>query len=347
MQFNLDLFWKEHSKYFHSPTEGESYHLPLIIKLAASDANINGVYQFSYILATATWETGRFMHLDELGSDKYLSKYQNRIGNVEAGDYQRYRGRGYVQLTGRANYKTATAKLNLDNIDFVATPHLAAELPYAYQIIVRGCLEGWFTGRKLSEYVSEDGTKCDYRNARNVVNPNELKIANSQAVNSITLWATWYKSILQQSVVDNDQLPEIPAEYVTDASPDLQSTRSSTVAITPTVTAPVKNEETNNLTNLTNLIKDDINNYGQKALDILQVSTGTAKRIGMTLLGCITTCATGIGAFIKSEPVISGIIIIIALLGLIWIISLYIYIEHTLDAKRIDAGADPKKNSVK
>ena len=38
--------------------------------------------------------------------------YANRIGNIELGDGNRYRGGGYLQLTGRSNYEMAADVIN-------------------------------------------------------------------------------------------------------------------------------------------------------------------------------------------------------------------------------------------
>lgn len=83
-----------------------------------------------------------------------------------------------------------------------------------------------------------------------------------------------------------------------------------------------------------------------KTTDFLKASTGTIKRLVLTQVGVVTTIAASVGAFIKAEPTISGIIIITAILGLTWLISLYIYTEYLLDCKRIDAASDPTKNNV-
>jgi hypothetical protein len=344
MKVDFNTFWTQHNKYFSTSTDGEKYHLPLILGMAERDSNIDGIYQLAYMLATATWETGHFEHLDEQGSEKYLSKYQNRMGNTQSGDAQRYRGRGYIQLTFRANYKNATEKLNLDNVDFETSPFLASEPEYAYPIMVRGCLEGWFTGRKLGTYVTTDGSKRDYREARNVINPGELKQENSPGVEHITLWATWFESILKNSVVENDQLPDIPLEYIVDSSTTEENTNSSlqpTVPVQPTQAQPQAPMQPQMQP------QPQILAYIDKTKDALQASETTLKRLFVTLIGCISTMLTSIGAFIKSEPVISSIVIIIAIVCLVWLISFYIYTEHLLDSKRIEAASNPIKHNVK
>ena len=71
-------------------------------------------------LAQVLHESGEFRYLSELGSDKYLSKYDTgklaqRLGNTpEAdGDGQKYKGRGLIQITGRANYLRCGKALQL------------------------------------------------------------------------------------------------------------------------------------------------------------------------------------------------------------------------------------------
>ncbi len=80
--------------------------------------------------------------------------------------------------------------------------------------------------------------------------------------------------------------------------------------------------------------------------DFLNASTGTTKRLLLTQTGVISSIVAAVGAFIKAEPVVSAVIIVIALLGITWLISFYIYLEYSLDCQRIDIAADPNKHNV-
>ena len=91
--------------------------------------------------------------------------YGGRMGNDEKNDGWTYRGRGFVQLTGYANYE----KFNkLIGESLSGYPDLAQRPEYAARILVVGLMKGMFTGKKLGDYIN--ASKTDYINARATVN---------------------------------------------------------------------------------------------------------------------------------------------------------------------------------
>ncbi len=120
--------------------------------------------QIAYILATTVHESGAGKYMEEIASG---SAYEGRsdLGNKQSGDGVRYKGRGFVQITGRNNYTNWGKKLGLD---LVGNPELAEKPEIASRILVQGMKEGSFTGKKLSDYIG--GGKQDFEGARRIVN---------------------------------------------------------------------------------------------------------------------------------------------------------------------------------
>lgn len=107
----------------------------------------------AYCLATAKWETAHTMRPVREGlnaSDAW------RQANLR---YYPFYGRGYVQLTWRANY---------ERYGIAATPDRALEPALAAHIMFDGMVNGRFTGKKLADYFDHDTD--DAVNARRIIN---------------------------------------------------------------------------------------------------------------------------------------------------------------------------------
>lgn len=115
--------------------------------------------QLAYVLATAYHESGHTMK--PVREAFWLSEAW-RKKNLR---YYPWYGRGYVQLTWDYNYKKASEKIG---VDLMKDPDLAMMTDNAVKIILWGMIEGWFTGKKLSDYITL--MKSDFINARYIIN---------------------------------------------------------------------------------------------------------------------------------------------------------------------------------
>lgn len=85
-------------------------------------------------IATVAVETGNFLPIPEHASgDAYEGRAD--LGNTQPGDGRRFKGRGLIQITGRANYRTYGDALGVgleDNPDLALDPNVAAHVFAVY-----------------------------------------------------------------------------------------------------------------------------------------------------------------------------------------------------------------------
>ena len=114
----------------------------VFLRKAAEKAGIVG-HELTAFLSQCAHETLDFKHMKEIGGSldfrKYDPKYAPRkakqLGNKDIGDGAKYKGRGYIQLTGRENYKKAGAALGLPlekHPELVEKPEVAAKVAVWY-----------------------------------------------------------------------------------------------------------------------------------------------------------------------------------------------------------------------
>jgi putative chitinase len=94
------------------------------------------------IIATIAVETPTFEAYEEPQSvlntrNDPFDKYDGQLGNSEPGDGARFRGRGYLGLTGRSNYKNMSDRLGLgsrlvDSPEDAKSPEVASRITVAF-----------------------------------------------------------------------------------------------------------------------------------------------------------------------------------------------------------------------
>jgi putative chitinase len=125
----------------HTPVETIRAHLPVVCS-ALVEQELVDKPMVLVALATIRAETPGFVPSSE-GQSRFntspgghpfdLYDYRRDLGNVGNGDGAQFKGRGFIRLTGRANYQRYSAALGLgtqlvDHPDLANDPTLAAKL---------------------------------------------------------------------------------------------------------------------------------------------------------------------------------------------------------------------------
>lgn len=134
----------------------------------------------AYGLATSFWETAHAMQpVREVGQGRGCA-----YGAPGCHNGQVAYGRGDVQLTWDRNYERADRELGLNgaliaNYDLALTPAVSA------QIILYGMTEGWFTGKRLADYLPTAGKASlnQFVAARHIINGTD----RAQSIGAVAL----------------------------------------------------------------------------------------------------------------------------------------------------------------
>jgi hypothetical protein len=184
----------------------------------ATEIKTRSLRHLAYLLATTKHETAHTMQpIKERGAKAYFNKYEpttkigKALGNTDPGDGYRYMGRGYVQVTGRANYR----KFGIEN-----NPYQALEPMVAARILIEGCEKGMFTGKKLSDYTR-------FYDMRRVVNgvDKASEIANI-ADNFLT-------ALSEAKLPKAEPIIPFPTDITPEAEPEVLETHEEPIAPPP------------------------------------------------------------------------------------------------------------------
>jgi predicted chitinase len=204
MKFDRKQFFVSYRGEFGKLKQQQVTGLEQLLAFIESDADVQEIRVAAYMLATVKHETADTFHpVTEYGAQSYFNRYDPVLadtagrrerakahGNTVEGDGYKYRGRGYVQITWKDNYKTLG---ELIGSDLVNEPNKAVEPEIAYKIMSLGMCDGLFTDKthKIGDYV--DAEKSDYFNARQVINGHDK-------ADTIKGYAEKFEKILRASV---------------------------------------------------------------------------------------------------------------------------------------------------
>ena len=125
----------------HTPVENVHANLPFVLA-ALGKRELADKPMVLIALAMVRAETDSFVPISEGispfntspgGHPFDLYDYRKDLGNAGRGDGEKFKGRGFIQLTGRANYQQYSAALGLgrqlaENPEWANAPDIAAEL---------------------------------------------------------------------------------------------------------------------------------------------------------------------------------------------------------------------------
>jgi putative chitinase len=129
--------------------QGDAKLITLVdaINKVCTKYEINTKLRLCHFLTQLIHESGTFKYNTEIASG---AAYEGRrdLGNIMPGDGIKFKGRGYIQITGRTNYKALSIALG---VDFIVNPLLLADNPWNM------LSAGWYwNDRKLNFWADKD-----------------------------------------------------------------------------------------------------------------------------------------------------------------------------------------------
>lgn len=170
LDFDVDAVCSAYKTQNPKLTDNAQAGLQTLLAAIQDDSAVAEVRWAAYMLATVRWEcAGKWQPIEEFGKGKGRP-YGVPVKVTDADGVtftNTYYGRGYVQLTWKANYANMSQKLGLGNL-LLLHPEHALEPQTAYSIMSFGMRNGSFTGKKLADFINDAGG--DYFHARRIIN---------------------------------------------------------------------------------------------------------------------------------------------------------------------------------
>jgi len=133
-----------------------------VFERMAAYAELSTPLRIAHFLAQLAHESDGFATTEEYASG---SAYEGRrdLGNTQRGDGRRFKGRGLIQVTGRANYAAFDQWAAANGLigDFIGVPSSLASFPAALW-----SAQWYWSSRKLNQYADRD----DLATVTNVIN---------------------------------------------------------------------------------------------------------------------------------------------------------------------------------
>jgi len=183
---------------------------------ALDSAGYTNKNERAMFLAQMAHESGNFRYDEEIWGPTSTQKgYEGRsdLGNNQPGDGYKYRGRGYIQLTGRANYRQYGKLLGVDlenNPDLAKDPNIAARI----------ALEYW--KKRVDRKAAQNG---DVKKVTYNINGGYNGLSDRQnKYNS-------YVQKIESGKISSSSSPSVPSPQVTSITPTADDSKDKTKSL--------------------------------------------------------------------------------------------------------------------